>query len=165
MPRYHTKSDMFGTSKYYRELSIEMASDRRNQEFQEVPLQPTIAATPFLDGLKRRELILPRCALCAELHYYPQATCPRCFSSELDWVVCSGLGRIYSYVIDYKPRLGLQDQSPRVIAIVELEEGPRIMGNLSGIGNDYSEVQVNMLVRIVFEKLDDEMTLLTFVPA
>ena len=142
-----------------------MTFDRNDQGFQGVPLQPTVAAKPFLDGLKRRELILPRCALCAEVHYYPQATCPRCFSSELDWVVCSGLGRIYSYVIDYKPRLGLQDQSPRVIAIVELEEGPRIMGNLSGIGNDYSEVQVNMLVRIVFEKLDDEMTLLTFVPA
>jgi len=52
-----------------------------------------------------------------------------------------------------------------VIAIVELQEGPRIMGNLSGIANDCSKVQVDMLVRIVFEKLDDETTIFTFAPA
>ena len=75
------------------------------------------------------------------------------------------MGRIYSYVIDYKPGLVFQHQSPRVIAIVELEEGPRIMGNLSGIGSDCSEVKVNMLVRIVFQRLGDEMTTFTFVPA
>ena len=121
------------------------------------PPQPTSHARPFWDAIKRHELMLPRCKACGQLHFHPRSFCPMCLSKDLEWVRCTGRGRLYSHVINH--------EHPSVIAVVELEEGPRIMGTMSGIGPDSRRLRVNMPVEIVFQELDEGPTTFTFRPA
>lgn len=127
-------------------------------------LRPTPETQPFWDGVKRNELVLPRCRACGELHHHPQSFCPRCLSWNLEWVKCSGRGKVYSYVVNHRPAHSIQAQTPGVIAVVELEEGPRVMSNLTGIEPDPAEVRVDMPVEIVFGDVNDHLTMLRFRP-
>ena len=127
--------------------------------------QPTPDTEPFWQAVKRHELMLPRCKACGELHYYPRPFCPNCFSWDLEWVRCSGRGKVYSYVINHRPAPGFQDEAPHIIAVIELEEGPRMMGNVSGIEPDPAKVQVDMPVEIIFEDVNDQLTMFKFKPA
>lgn len=126
--------------------------------------QPTPDTQPFWDGIKRHELLLPKCIVCTELHYYPRPFCPKCFSWDLEWVRCSGNGKVYSYVINHRPAPGFQDETPYIIAVIELEEGPRILSNLTGIAPDPDQVQVDMPVEITYEDVNDQLTLFKFQP-
>ena len=130
------------------------------------PLPLTTPDTqPFWDALKRRELVLPKCKACAEFHYYPRPFCPNCFSCDLEWVKCSGRGKIYSYVINHRPAPGFGNEAPYVIAVIELEEGPRMMSNMTGVEPDPDKVQVDNPVEIVFEDVNDDLTMFKFRPA
>ncbi|WP_433661349.1 bifunctional MaoC family dehydratase N-terminal/OB-fold nucleic acid binding domain-containing protein [Nocardia sp. CA-128927] len=77
-------------------------------------------------------------------------------SEQTDYVVASGRGTVFSYVVHHAPKVPGR-QLPFVVALVELEEGVRMLGELRGI--DPAEVQVGLPVRVEFEKLDDEATL------
>ena len=129
------------------------------------PPQPTSHARPFWDAIKRHELMLPRCKACGQLHYYPRSLCPMCFSKDLEWVRCTGRGKLYSYVINHRPAYGFGGESPNVIAVVELEEGPRMMGTMSSIGPDPRRLRVNMPVEVIFHEVDEGPTTFTFRPA
>ena len=126
--------------------------------------QPTPEAQPFWDAVRRHELMLPRCKACGQLHYYPKVLCPACLSRDLEWVRCTGRGRVYSYVINHRPVYGFGGESPNVIAVVELEEGPRIMGTMTGIGPDRRQLRVNMPVEILFQDVGEALTTFMFRP-
>jgi uncharacterized OB-fold protein len=71
-------------------------------------------------------------------------------------VVASGRGTVYSYVVHHHPRVPGKE-TPFVIALVELEEGVRVMGELVGAGPD--DVHIGLPVEAVFLRIDDELTL------
>ena len=127
--------------------------------------QPTPDTQPFWDAAKRHELMLPKCRVCSQLHYFPRPFCPHCFSWDLEWVHCSGRGKLYSFVINYRPAPGFEEEAPYVIAVVELEEGPRMMSNLTGVEPEPDKVQVDMPLEIVFEDVNEELTMFKFRPA
>lgn len=77
-------------------------------------------------------------------------------SEQTDYVVASGRGTVFSYVVHHAPKVPGR-QLPFVVALVELEEGVRMLGELRGI--DPADVQVGLPVQVEFEKLDDEATL------
>ena len=72
-------------------------------------------------------------------------------------------GRLYSYVIHHRPVPGFTP--PYAIAVVELDEGPRMMTNITGCSQTPEALELDMPVEIAFEKLDDEITLPLFRPA
>ena len=126
--------------------------------------QPTPDTRPFWDAMKRHELRLPKCNSCGELHYYPRSFCSKCFSRDLEWVTCSGRGKVYSYVISYRPAPDYRSEAPYVIAVVELEEGVRMLSNLVGVEPDPARLSLDMPVEVTFEEASDDVTLPLFRP-
>ena len=130
------------------------------------PISPSPDALPFWDGARRRELVLPWCRRCVAHFFYPRTACPRCGSRDLDWRGVSGRGRVYTFSIQHQSRLpGLADATPFVTAIVELEEGPRLMTILVDVEPDPAAVRCEMPVEVSFLEVDDGNVLPVFRPA
>ncbi|MDL4821312.1 OB-fold domain-containing protein [Actinomadura opuntiae] len=128
------------------------------------PLQPAIGRDTafFWDGVNAGELRIQRCADCGALRHPPGPMCPKCHSPNRDHVVASGRGEVHSYVVHHHPPVPGRTP-PYVVAVVELEEGVRIVGNVNGCAPD--DVKVGMPVRLVFERMDDELVLPQWIPA
>lgn len=124
--------------------------------------QPTPETQPFFDGLRRRKLLIQRCNDCGVAYYYPRPFCPNCLSANVAWEEASGKGTLYSFVINYRSPPGFE--APYVIAVVELEEGPRMMTNLVGVEPHPGLVRCDMAVEIVFDDVTDDVTLPKFRP-
>jgi uncharacterized OB-fold protein len=134
-----------------------------NQPQRPVP-HPSPETKPYWDACKRHELHLPYCLQCKEFFFYPRPFCPRCFSWELEWRRVSGRGTVYTYSIQYRPQApGFQP--PYVTAIVQLDEGPRMLTNLVEIEPDPEQIRCDMPVEVVFEDLSEEISLPRFRPA
>jgi uncharacterized OB-fold protein len=90
---------------------------------------PSIDPTsePYWNGLKEGKLRLPRCLACGEHHFYPRVVCPSCGADRLEWNDVSGRATIYSCTTVHRAGDPLfQEETPFVVAVVELEEGPRM---------------------------------------
>ncbi|HLF09188.1 MAG TPA: Zn-ribbon domain-containing OB-fold protein [Dehalococcoidia bacterium] len=133
--------------------------------------QPTPETKPFWDAAKRGELWIKRCKDCGQHHYYPRVVCPNCFSRNVEWVKSSGKGSLYTYNINVRTAPGWENNPNYIIALVTLEEGPRIMSNLVNIPFDQDPVkmaqhiQVGMPVEVTFEELSEEISVPRFKPA
>jgi uncharacterized OB-fold protein/acyl dehydratase len=114
------------------------------------------------EGVQAGKLLIQRCGGCGTLRHPPRPMCPRCQSLEWDTVEASGRGTVYSFVINHHPQVPSFDY-PLVIALVELEEGTRLVSNVLGV--DPADVHVGMPVEVTFEAVDDELTLPLFRPA
>jgi uncharacterized OB-fold protein len=116
----------------------------------------------FWQGVQRGELLIQRCADCGRLRHPPSITCPLCRSFAADAVQASGRGTVYSYCMPHEPRLpGLE--LGYIVALVELEEGTRLVSNLVGV--DAAEVRIGMAVEVAFVAVDPDLTLPMFRPA
>jgi uncharacterized OB-fold protein len=125
--------------------------------------QPSPETQRYWEGCKRHELWLPYCTQCAQFFFYPRPFCPRCFSSPIEWRQTSGRGKVYTYSIQYRPQApGFTP--PYVTAIVQLDEGPRLLTNLVGVEPDPEHVRCDMPVEVDFEDLSDEISLPVFRP-
>jgi uncharacterized protein len=129
---------------------------------------PDEQSKPFFDGAKRRELMILRCRSCGQpmwpaSHAGSMPVSPRChacFSPELDWVPASGKATLYSFAVMHQPYPGFEDEVPYNIALVELEEGVRCLSNV--VDCDNSDLEIGMPLEVVFEDLDDEVSLPKF---
>lgn len=101
-------------------------------------------------AVEAQRLALPQCGNCARLHYPPSPMCPHCGSVE--WVLhpSSGRGTVLSWIVSHHPTE--PDAAPRIVVLVELEEGVRLVSNLRGINP--SEVTNDMPVDIELLEFD-----------
>ena len=128
-----------------------------------VPVNPELSE-PFWEAAKRHELVMPRCKRCSNLHFYPRELCPTCLSSDLEWVPVSGKGRLYSFTVIYQSaNRAFQGETPYVFAMIELDEGLRMIANL--VETPIEDVRVDMAVVAVFDDVTPEVTLVKFKPA
>ncbi|WP_224766355.1 Zn-ribbon domain-containing OB-fold protein [Nocardioides campestrisoli] len=111
--------------------------------------RPTPDTAEWFERIDREELTVPRCGTCGHHFLYPRMCCPRCGSREVALVPASGRGTIASFVLNNRPPPGFEGQTPYAIALVDLEEGPRMMAQVRGV--DPAEVTVDLPVRAVFE--------------
>ena len=119
--------------------------------------RPTPETQPFWDGCRAGELRIQRCRTCSRHYFYPRPDCPHCSSADTEWVVAAGTATLYSYVINHRPAPGFADDGPYVIAVVELPEGVRMMGNIVNAEPDPDRLPLDMPLRVVFEERGDEM--------
>jgi hypothetical protein len=77
----------------------------------------------------------------------------------------SGRARLYSYVICHRPAPGFEDEVPYILALVDLEEGPRMMTNIVGVPADPSALELDMELTVTFEKRRGGVLLPQFRPA
>ena len=129
------------------------------------PLRPRPALTPdntfFFDGTREGRLLIQRCASCRLLRHPPRPACASCRSFDWDTVESSGRGTVYSYVVVHHPQVPAFDY-PLPIAVVELEEGTRLVADL--VGTEPNAVRIGMPVAVEFVATDDELTLPMFRP-
>ena len=120
---------------------------------------------PYWDAARQQQLVVQQCGDCGHRLFPPGANCPKCGSTQLTWQPVSGKGVIYTYTIAHRPpHPVLAEQCPLAIAVVELEEGPRMMSNV--IDCDPHTVEVGMQVQVAFEAIDDsDMVIPVFKPA
>lgn len=122
------------------------------------------AARPFWAATRDRRLVLQWCRTCEQPIHYPRDACPRCLGDELEFRSSPGVGTVYAVSVMPKPANPLMaGREPYVMALVDLDEGVRIMSNIVGI--DPGAVQVGMAVRVTWERLSDDRYLPLFAPA
>jgi hypothetical protein len=110
---------------------------------------------PFWDGCREERFLVPTCADCGYARWPPGPMCPVCQSMQTDWVRSSGRGRVYSWIVATHPvDQVLVDQVPYVVAMIELEEGVRVVGNVTGCAPD--EVVADLAVRLFFEPAGED---------
>ena len=117
---------------------------------------PTPDTEPYWEGTRRGELRLQRCASCSNVFFYPRSACPRCGSSEVAWFTATGHGRLHTYVISHRAAPGFEDEVPYAIAVVELEEGPRLLTNIVGVSNTPEALELDMDLEVDFEPRGDQ---------
>lgn len=119
---------------------------------------------PFWDGCGNGKLLLQRCAACQAYRHPPSPICPQCLSDRHEWVRASGQGTVYSFVVVREMRArGWDKLVPYVLAVVELEEGPRMLTNLVEVAPE--NVAIGMPVAVTFAELDGTTKLPLFRPA
>ena len=115
----------------------------------------------WFDAAREGRLLIQRCADCGTLRHPPGPCCPECQSFEWDTVEASGRGTLYSYVVAHHPRHPAFD-FPLLVALVELEEGTRLITNLTGIAPE--DVVIGMPLEVSWHDADSELTLPLFRP-
>jgi len=115
----------------------------------------------FWQGVAAGELRIQRCTGCRALRHPPGPMCPRCHSLDWDAITASGRGHVYSFVVAHHPPVP-PFSYPNAIALIELDEGTRLVSNLVGI--DPADVAIGLRVRVEFTRVDDDLVLPLFRP-
>ena len=124
---------------------------------------PTPETQHFWDGTRAGELRLQRCDDCSEAYFPPRPFCPKCGSKAVSVFKATGKAKLYSYVINHRQHPAFD--GPYSIAVVELEEGPRMMTNIVNTPQTPEALQLDMALEATFEKMNDSITLPYFQPA
>jgi uncharacterized OB-fold protein len=116
----------------------------------------------FYEGARRHELMLMRCKNCGAWRLPSRPRCPDCWSTDTEWAKASGRGTLYSFGIMHQKFPGFADDVPYNYAVVELEEGPRIVTNI--VDADAAALRVDMPLVAVFDDVAGDATLVRFRP-
>ena len=116
----------------------------------------------FWNGLRENRLLIQRCGGCGKLRHPPRPMCPHCRSLEWTAIESSGRGTVYSFVMPHEPKFSFFEY-PYVVVLVELEEGVRLVSNLTGI--DPSDVTPGLPVEVYYQEFDDGLVLHQFRPS
>jgi uncharacterized OB-fold protein/acyl dehydratase len=157
---YHDQESELVASMRFRILKFKPPATKASR-----PQRPRPALTPdnafFFEGARRGQLLIQRCASCGRLRHPPRPMCNECQSLEWDTVEATGRGVVYSFVVNHHPQVPAFDY-PLVVALVELEEGTRLVSNIVGV--DPRAVHVGMPVEVEFVAFDPDLTLPQFHP-
>lgn len=103
----------------------------------------------------RGQLLIQRCTLCGHRQHYPAALCRKCWSEDLSWVRARGTGTVWTFTVVGMPgHPAWGDETPYVLALVELDEGPRLMTNVIDCSSD--AVHVGQRVQLVTTVRDSQ---------
>jgi uncharacterized OB-fold protein len=123
--------------------------------------QPEGLNAEFYAHCAAGELRFQRCTTCSTWRHPPRARCAACGSADWEWALASGRGTVYSWTITHRPiDPGFADEVPYAVLVVEMAEGPRVVGNLRDLAP--SELKLGLPVEVVFEKVSDTVALTQF---
>ncbi len=116
---------------------------------------PNSDTRPFWEACNEERLIFQRCRACGYHQFYPRSLCKKCASEALEWVTAEPRGTVYSFTVQHRaPTQAFRDDCPYVIALVDLEDGIRLMMNVKNC--EPEDVYIGMPVRIIFEERGEE---------
>ncbi len=118
------------------------------------PVRPVVSRDNayFFEGARAHELRIQRCNACGVLRHPPGPACPDCGAYDRGFVVASGEGTVFSYVVHHAPQVPGKEL-PLVIALVDLDEGVRMVAEMTG------PVEIGDRVTVSWNVVDDELTL------
>jgi uncharacterized OB-fold protein len=114
------------------------------------------------EGIEAGELLIQKCKGCGVLRHPPRPMCGACQSLEWEGVPSAGSGTVHSYTVLHYPKIPGYE-FPLPVALVDLEEGTRIVANVVGCSPD--EIEIGMKVECRIEEVDGGMKLPFFYPA
>lgn len=118
--------------------------------------EPDEDSAPFWEACGRHELLAQRCDDCGAWRFPPRPMCPGCNSFASSWTALAGRGRVWSWVVAHPPLLpAFAALAPYVVAVVELEEGIRMVGRLI----DVEQVAEALPVSVVYEDIEPGVAL------
>jgi uncharacterized OB-fold protein/acyl dehydratase len=129
------------------------------------PMRPLVTPDTafFWEGTAVGELRVQRCAGCGTPRHPPGPMCPACGRpGDGSYVVAAGTGEVFSYVVHHHPPVPGK-KLPMVVALVQLPEGVRILGEMPGVRPDL--MRIGLPVRVAFARVDDDLTLPAWRPA
>jgi uncharacterized OB-fold protein len=109
-------------------------------------IEPETAA--FWAATLEGTLLLQRCRACQQVNWYPRFVCAHCHATELEDFPASGRGTLYSFSVTGAGILEYKGVGPYVLAMVELEEGPKMVTNI--VDADSAQLAIGMPVEVVF---------------
>ena len=136
-----------------------MANDRRA-----LP-RPTPETRHFWEGTREGELRLQRCDACGQVYFPPRPFCPACASRSVAVFAASGRATLHSYVINHRAAPDSGFEAPYAIAVVLLEEGPRMLTNIVGVAQTPETLVLDMPLEVVFEPCGEHICVPLFRPA
>jgi uncharacterized OB-fold protein len=123
---------------------------------------PTPETEHYWCGAAVGELRLQRCLACSKAYFPPRPFCPACASTDVKVFASTGKGTLFSYLIHHRAAPGFIP--PYAIAVVQLNEGPRLMSNIIECPQTPEALQLDMPLEVTFLKLSDRITLPVFRP-
>ena len=129
--------------------------------------QPKINAfmetKPFWDAAKQNKLVIQYCKDTGKAQFFPHPVSMATGRRNLEWREVSGKGQVYSWTVTNSPWPGHEDRVPFLCALVELDEGVRMLTNI--VECKPEEVKVGMPVEVTFEDATPEISIPVFRPA
>jgi uncharacterized OB-fold protein len=122
----------------------------------------TVDSQFFWDGVEDGRLLIQRCTVCGALRHPPRPMCPHCQSVTWEALESSGRGTVYSFVMPRHPRFPFFDDD-YIVALIELEEGTRLVSNLVDMAPE--DARIGMAVTVRFDEFDGGLVLPVFTPA
>ena len=118
-------------------------------------------AEPFWVAARDRRLVIQCCLECRAFRFPPEIACFHCGSMEYEWAPMSGRATLYTWTVAHPPLLPFfRERSPWPVAVVQLEEGPRLVTNIAGLSVD--EYAIGMPLQADFEDVEGGVTLVVF---
>jgi len=125
--------------------------------------EPDPVTAPFWESARQKKLLIQYCPDCDTHQFFPQNHCRECLSDKLEWVASTGKGTVYSFTVIHRPPSSAFEQDvPYAVALVDLEEGCRMISSIVDVSPE--DVRVGMSVEVVFEEITANISLPKFRP-
>ena len=114
-----------------------------------------IDSESFWSAIDEQRLELSRCESCKHLFFYPRIVCPNCGAQSIVTIVSKGFGVIHSFThVHFSPRGNFWEEDvPYTVALVDLDEGPRLLSRL--VGDDCVHVEIGDAVQVEFPLIEN----------
>ena len=108
------------------------------------------AGEKFWSAAAAGTLLVPKCNACGNTFWHPRPRCPHCGSDKVDWITGSGNGTIHTFtVVRQAGDPFFKTKLPYVVAMIELDEGVRLMSNI--VDTPIETLRIGMRVEVLFE--------------
>jgi len=126
--------------------------------------KPTKWSKPFWEGTKQHKFLLKKCKGCGNIDFPPYLYCTNCMSEDHEWIEASGKGTLFAYAINvFAVPFFFWDDLPYVVAMIDMDEGMRIISNI--VQCEHDKIKNGMRVEVVYEEVSPEITLPKWRPA
>jgi uncharacterized OB-fold protein len=119
---------------------------------EELAPERTAVNGPYWDALSAGHLTYQKCLACGHAWLPPRSECPACLGDQWQWTPAAGGARLISWVVYHTAfHAAFKDRLPYNVAVVELDEGPRLISNVVGI-TDHEALKIEQRLTLVVEK-------------
>lgn len=134
-----------------------------DQDLQKPLPKPTIWSKPYWDKAREHKLVFRKCKACGFTDHPPYLYCTNCHGNDHEWIESSGKAILYAYAVNhFGVPFPFWADLPYVTAMVDVEEGPRMITNI--VECNPQDLKNGMELEVVFDDVTQEITLPKFRP-
>ncbi len=125
--------------------------------------QPSPETAVYWEACRSHQLMIQQCKDCNHYQFYPRILCTECMGQNVEWIKASGRAEVISFTVVRRPvSKAYADETPYLVALIKLEEGPNLMSNI--VECEVDSANIGMPVEVVFEDWSEEISIPKFRP-